>query len=464
MPDSFATRFYSRQKEVELFRRLCSQAFERQECRFVVLCGQRGVGKSWLLQEALAEFEGIPVIDCFLTAQLSVSNLVWFVDEIRSALHLSYRPAFRSFEEALSFVFEESRRRPLALVFHEFHLLQDIDPCVFEVLGKLWESDAGKAQLLIVACTSDAISTKELFKTSPLKAVAATWVDLKPFEPVLLKTILSETNPNFTGEDALALFALTGGVAHYVQVLLASQAFEKEAMLDEAADTSKALLAQAQLTIANTLKGNAATLNEILKAVAGGCTRRSDLVKRFSIDISGHLHQLENVYGWLKAVEPVGKNGAQRMRARYEVTEDLLDFWYTLILPNLKLLEAGKTTELNRAVKLAYSQWSESVLKCLYRRHFMSLGLFDTVGPWWDRKGENAIDLVAVDDSGKRIVFAEVKRSAEEIQLNALKERAAVFFEFNPYYKDCQKQYLGLTLAELSHTGQLPFIDEDPQD
>lgn len=41
-------------------------------------------------------------------------------------------------------------------------------------------------------------------------------------------------------------------------------------------------------------------------------------------------------------------------------------------------------------------------------------GQWTKVGSWWDRKGENKIDLVAVNRQDKRLLIAEVKTDPEK--------------------------------------------------
>lgn len=47
------------------------------------------------------------------------------------------------------------------------------------------------------------------------------------------------------------------------------------------------------------------------------------------------------------------------------------------------------------------------------------------MGGYWDSKGENEIDIVAIDGLGKRILIAEVKRQAKKYNPNQLLIKAA---------------------------------------
>lgn len=66
---------------------------------------------------------------------------------------------------------------------------------------------------------------------------------------------------------------------------------------------------------------------------------------------------------------------------------------------------------------------------------------------WWDRKGENEIDLVC--DDGRELVFCEIKREKERISLKALENKTIAFFEKNPSLKAKPSQVLALSLEDM---------------
>ena len=57
-------------------------------------------------------------------------------------------------------------------------------------------------------------------RKEPLYNRQTRFMTVRPFTPVVLKEILSEYNPGYAAEDLLALYAFTGGVAKYVQLLM----------------------------------------------------------------------------------------------------------------------------------------------------------------------------------------------------------------------------------------------------
>ena len=453
-------RFYGRENEIQLLQKLKEDVCVRGVSRFVAISGRWRIGKTRLINEAFPTDSEVPTISMYVASQLASTNLSNLVDEIQSALGMPYRPALRSYEEAFRLIFKEAERKPLILVLDEFQNFQSVDPTVFKTLQVLWDRHQSKSKILVVVSGSEN-GLREIFENekAPLFEKANEFIHLEPFSPKILKDVLMDFKNEFKGEDLLALYSLTGGVPQYVQSFLESGSLTLDAMLKQSLSFNSSLMTEAQLIIANEFKGNASHMNEILMAIALGKNKRRELVPAFDINISGHLHQLENELGLIRQIEPWGNNGAVRKRARFELTDNLLNFWYTFCLPNRKMLQSASANELYDLIKVSYSVWLEGMLKRLYRHHFEKLGYFDEVSPWWDKSGESEIDLVAVNKSEKRIVFADIKFDADDIDLKALKTKAINFFSLNQDYLSYQQEYLGLSVKELASTGELPQID-----
>ena len=76
-------------------------------------------------------------------------------------------------------------------------------------------------------------------------------------------------------------------------------------------------------------------------------------------------------------------------------------------------------------------------------------GEFTRLGRWWDRRGENEIDMIAEDELNDRVVFYEIKRQAEEISIGVLKQRAEVMLQATHQFKKYDVSYKGLSMEEM---------------
>lgn len=66
----------------------------------------------------------------------------------------------------------------------------------------------------------------------------------------------------------------------------------------------------------------------------------------------------------------------------------------------------------------------------------MESGNYTRIGNWWDKRGENEIDLIAVNEFNNTGVIAEVKRNERKISMSVLENKVAslppkVFAKYN---------------------------------
>ena len=60
------------------------------------------------------------------------------------------------------------------------------------------------------------------------------------------------------------------------------------------------------------------------------------------------------------------------------------------------------------------------------------------IGAWWDRKGENEIDIVYEDEVDGTMGFYEVKVDPSRFDGDLLREKMALFFTKNPDKRTCR--------------------------
>ena len=89
------------------------------------------------------------------------------------------------------------------------------------------------------------------------------------------------------------------------------------------------------------------------------------------------------------------------------------------------------------------------MLERYFRQRFMEEGQYTRIGGYWNRKGEDEIDMVAVNELEKRIEFVEIKRSADRIDLGALAEKAQHFLAVNKEIHDFNVVYKGLSMNDM---------------
>ena len=93
------------------------------------------------------------------------------------------------------------------------------------------------------------------------------------------------------------------------------------------------------------------------------------------------------------------------------------------ICPYQSLIESGQLKLLRANINTHYDQFSGKTLERYFQTLFMETGNYTQVGNWWDRKGENEIDIVAINEFTHEGIVAEVKRNEHKISLRSLEDK-----------------------------------------
>ena len=140
-------RFYGREKERTVLRRELQNVLAGSS-RFVVLAGRRGIGKTRLVFEALGADE-TPLIYFYVSRHVGEArNLALFCEVVTDALGLEHPLRAGSFEEALRFVLQQAKTRPIILFFDEFQNFGAVSPSFFGTLQALWDGTKSDLRLL----------------------------------------------------------------------------------------------------------------------------------------------------------------------------------------------------------------------------------------------------------------------------------------------------------------------------
>ena len=105
--------------------------------------------------------------------------------------------------------------------------------------------------------------------------------------------------------------------------------------------------------------------------------------------------------------------------------------------------------QLREIVERDYDVFSGIALEGYFRRKFIEEGRYSRIGGWWDRKGENEIDLVCENEFRKTLDFYEVKRDRSRIDLNDLERKSKAFLDKNPSKWELKRTLSGLSLEDM---------------
>jgi len=105
---------------------------------------------------------------------------------------------------------------------------------------------------------------------------------------------------------------------------------------------------------------------------------------------------------------------------RYKIVDPFLRFWFRFIYSNRSAVEMENFDYIKKVIKRDFETFSGLDLEALCEAILIESKQFNRIGSYWDNKGENEIDIVAINDLDKRLLIVEVKRQSKHYEHNKL--------------------------------------------
>ncbi|MDO4497948.1 MAG: DUF234 domain-containing protein, partial [Bacteroidales bacterium] len=271
-------------------------------------------------------------------------------------------------------------------------------------------------------------------------------IKLKPFRISVIKQILLDYNPSYTPEDLLCLYMLTGGVAKYVGQLMEAGATTKEKMLRHFTQPGSPFLNEGTELIMSEFGKDYANYLSILQLIAGGMTVQSQIDNIIGKNTGPYLRNLDEDYSYVHKLQPMFSKAGSR-NIRWYVEDCFLRFWFRFILSNQALVEMERGDMLLEIIERDYATYSGFVLEQYFRQKYYEEERVTAVGHYWDRKGNNEIDLIALNDIDKVATVAEVKRNPDKFDAQLLQQKYETIKAELGKYK--QVQFMGLSMVDM---------------
>lgn len=398
-------RFYDREKELATLDAALQQS--RVESQMTVLMGRRRIGKTELSLRC-----GDETVLYFFVGKKS-EPLLWqdYVREIEEKLGERFLGQPTSFSDVFRFVMQLSAKHPFTLVIDEFQNFLKINPAIFGDIQRDWDLYRRSGRLNLIISGSVFTLMKKIFEDyeEPLFGRANEVITLQPFATDVLKMILAEHNPDFTPDDLLALYSVTGGVPWYVSLLLDKGKTRCGDILAALTEENSPFVGEGRNILIEEFGTDYMTYFSILTCLAGGMMTRSEIENAIGRDnIGSYLAKLENYYKVITKSKPLyAKQNSKNLR--YAINDCFLIFWFRFFYKYQALVENRALKALGDIIARDYGTVSGFMLERYFAQKFREQGQF-IVGKWWDRKGDNEIDLIVVNPVAKEAWFYELKK------------------------------------------------------
>ncbi len=441
-------RFYDREAEMAALRRY--EKLSSESAQMIVITGRRRIGKTTLIKHS---FTSIPFL-YFFVGKKSENLLCQELAEIVRDVLGEDLGDFTSFKRLFEAIMNISKRKNFTLVLDEFQNLKIVREAIFTDIQDVWDSNKEESRINLVICGSIYSKMKKIFddKDEPLYGRSTARFKIKPFGTSVLTAILRDHNPEYTPDDLLTLYMVTGGVAKYVELIISQKAFTKPDIINAVISMGSYFIDEGKELLSDEFGREYGNYFSVMATLAGGRTYRGDMTNYVGFETGGYLDKLENDFNVVSRVRPY-LSGEHSRNVRYYISDNFLNFWFRFIYKYRSAVEIGNMEYVRERISADYETFSGLVLEKWFRQSYMETGKYNIVTNYWEKgsRGEpgekNEIDLVAVNEAEHKMVIGECKRNESKINSLSLVEKSARITE---HHKNWTIGYVGLSLKDMT--------------
>lgn len=438
-------KFFDRKEEIAILRRIREKA--EKNAQFTVMTGRRRIGKTSLVLKA---YEDREILYFFIGRKAESLLCEEFRGEIEDKLGVKLGGTPSGFAEVFDYLMSISKEHSFTLFIDEFQNFDRVNPSVFSDMQRIWDLNHHESKINLIVCGSIYSMMTKIFrdKKEPLYNRQNRFMTIKAFKPSVLKEIMSEYHPGYTNDDLLALYSFTGGVAKYVQLLVDDDALTVKEMINCMISENSTFINEGRSILVEEFGKEYDTYFSILSAIASGKTHRNEIESIIDKPIGGYLTRLKDDYGIISTELPIGAKQTTK-NAVYTIQDNFLTFWFRFIFKYGHILEIGGYEHLQTIVNRDYTTFSGFMLERYFRQKAIESNEYTNIGRWWDRKGENEIDLVALNELNHTMVICGIKRNLKNISFKLLDEKAERMIAAVDKFKGYTYCIKGLDLNDL---------------
>ncbi len=405
-------KFFDRKSELAQLERQRKIAFN-DHSQMTVLTGRRRIGKTMLIRKSCEEST---MVYLFVSRSNEAMLCSGFAKVINETLKSIFVPTqIDSFADLFEMLMRAGRTEKFNLVIDEFQEFFYINPTVFSKIQDIWDRYKDTTHVFFVASGSVYTLMNRIFLDAkePLYGRCDSIIKLKPFATNVLKEVLAEYKPGYTSEDLLALYAFTGGVPKYVDLLMQNECTDVNAMIDYIVQPYSTFVDEGNALLIQEFGRKYGNYFALLADIAGGRNTLAELGQSMGdTNIAGHIKRLEEDYELIAKKRPIfAKEATQTVR--FEISDLFLKFWFRYFVKYRSMVELENYGLLAELIKADYPTYSGLVLESYFKQKMAESGEYRNIGSWWQaKKGKEAceIDIVGIKADNKTAVVAEVKR------------------------------------------------------
>lgn len=393
-------QFVNRRRELEFLEK----NYTERTSSLIVIYGRRRIGKTELIKNFIKNKPHIYFLADNRGDYQNLKEMQRFMGDFLQD-NLFVKANIREWTELFD-EFSKKVDEKIVIVVDEFPYLITSNKAIPSLFQKIWDTNLSSKQVCLVLLGSriGMMETAVLGYRSPLYGRRTGQWKVLPLKFKYLHKFL----PNYSTEDLVKVFSVTDGIPAYILTMNPNLTFS-ENLTENVFKSGSFLYQEAEILLRQELREQAHYFN-ISKAISMGRTKFGEIVTFTELDktlISKYLSTLILLHV-IKKEFPVTQKKETR-NARYIFEDNYYNFWFRFIYPNKTLIEGGKITELTDIVNSDINTYFSHVFEKVCKEFLFDTSpiVFNKIGRWWHKEKE--IDVVALNEKTKQILFAECK-------------------------------------------------------
>ena len=423
-------KFINRESELEFLKETCKLAESKLFTLSIV--GLRRVGKTRLVLEILKKED----LYFFVNKDKSSESLLFeYQDLLKKKKILGELESVSTWDEFFKVIFMRFKG---IVVFDEFQNFNFVNPSIFGILQKDLDFYENTSGLMLILLGSVVGLLKKIFfdQKEPLYGRIKRKLFLPPLSFKDAQGLFHELRIN-KAEDKVAFYAVFGGFPKYY-VSVEDENLSGGTMpeiLERLFFRSNCILeSEAKEILSLEFGKRSGVYYDILSAIANRCTSISKVaafLNKKESAISRQLQELINYFEFVAVEKQVVGNKSLLL-----INHPLINFWFVNFYKDLSAY-ARREEWLLKKVKENFNAYVGRRFELICREFLYSHKIFEysRLGRQWGTipgnskdKNQYEIDICAVNEKSKKILFAECKWQEKvdgKAILSALKEKAA---------------------------------------
>lgn len=371
--------------------------YSSEDSRIIVVYGQRGVGKTTLLEH----FSHNKKSSYFAARSCSPAEqrYQWGCEQREAGRDVSRFPEYAElFHNA---VWEEEYGKQI-IIIDEFHHSVKNDSGFMEEIIRFMHSRPASKPVMFILCTS----ASGWVENSMIKRMGSTALSIGGLLKVreMKFAEICKLFPGYSGEDYIDIYSILGGIPGLWNSFCTDYS-ARDNIIKNFLSKGSRLYGEMSVIMSEDLR-EPAVYSTILACMARGLHKLNDIYKHTGFSrakISVYLKNLmelelvEKVYSFETSQETDTQKGI------YRISNSYVRFYFRFIFPNLSLLQKVTAEEFyDSVVADAFPAFAEEAYRRICRETVSEYTV--SVGEWLGKSG--SLDIVAADRNGDLTVAA----------------------------------------------------------